>query len=51
MGGFDSSLMNSNHRTEEKVRDIEQILIDPDGIDLWKLREACFSEGGLMHGK
>ena len=35
---------------EEKVKDIEQILVHPDGIDLWKLREACFSEGGLVHG-
>ena len=35
---------------QEKVQEIEGILVHPDGIDLWKLREACLSEGGLVHG-
>jgi hypothetical protein len=34
----------------DKVKYIEDILADPEGIDLWKLREVCLSEGGLVHG-
>ena len=41
---------SSNHE-DKKIQEIEDLLLNPDGIDLWRLREACLTEGGLMHGK
>ena len=46
-----SSTAHVTTTTDDKVKEIERILEDPNGIDLWKLREACLSEGGLVHGR
>ena len=35
---------------EEKAREINLVLSQPT-VDLWKLRELCLTEGGLVHGK
>ena len=51
MAIVESSSSSHHHSTEMKVKEIEQILENPEGIDLWKLREACLSEGGLVHGE
>ena len=34
----------------EKAREINLVLSQPT-VDLWKLRELCLTEGGLVHGK
>lgn len=34
----------------DKVKEIEDLLVDPRGVDLWRLREACLSDGGLVYG-
>ena len=35
---------------EDKAREINLVLSQPT-VDLWKLRELCLTEGGLVHGK
>jgi len=45
------TVRNNRDDDDKKVHEIESILLNPEGIDLWKLREACLSEGGLAHGK
>mmetsp|Transcript_14989 Transcript_14989/g.28393 ORF Transcript_14989/g.28393 Transcript_14989/m.28393 type:complete len:825 (-) Transcript_14989:34-2508(-) len=40
---------SNNNNEDKKIQEIEEILLNPDGIDLWRLREACLTEGGLVH--
>lgn len=35
---------------DRKAREIRKILEDPQGVDLWRLRELALTEGGLLDG-
>jgi hypothetical protein len=37
------------HGLQQKAEEINLVLLQPD-VDLWKLRELAFSEGGLVNG-
>ncbi len=51
-----SMLQDASDREEakaaaaRKTKEIENLLSHPEEVDLWALREMCFSEGGLMNG-
>jgi len=50
-----SMLQDASDREEakaavaRKTKEIESLLSHPEEVDLWALREMCFSEGGLMN--
>jgi hypothetical protein len=46
----DSSASYEDLAVVEKRNEIEKLLGEAD-VDLWKLREMCLSEGGLLNGK
>lgn len=45
-----TSITNDYGPLQEKANEILELLQQPV-IDLWKLREYCFTEGGLIHGE